>query len=108
MFAQINWYLKYLTGELQLPSKEEMDRYEKEDFDKRIKNGFKMKHSHKMVTEQHLWDYEELITKQANLPRINKAKRDCFNSLHKLRSEYAASYKNWKYNEINDEQYELK
>lgn len=85
-----------------------MDRLEEEDFNQRLNDGFKAKWSHKMVTEDHLWQYEELLCSQANLPRVCKAKRDCYNSLHQLRTEYASSYKDWQYFELNENEYELK
>ena len=85
-----------------------MDRLEEDDFNQRLKDGYKARHLHKMVTEDHLWLYEELICKQAKLPRICEAKRNCFNKLHKLRREYATSYKDWKYYEFSDTDYELK
>lgn len=61
-----------------------------------------------MVSEDELWNLEKLFCDQANLPRICKSKRDCFNSLHKLRTEYATTYKDWEYIEHNDTDFELK
>lgn len=84
-----------------------MDRIEEEDYNRRIKEGFKAKHSHKMVSEEQLWQLEELFCSQANIPRLYKSRRDCYNSLHKLRTEYATSYKDWEYQEINETDYKM-
>lgn len=98
--------MKLLTNEIKLPSVEEMENYEENDFTER-KTIYKLqeKHSHKMI-KQLIWAYDDQLSDLGKMDRISPVVRDLYDYLHELRTKHTVGYKDYTF-EINKHDFQL-
>lgn len=102
---QVQFFLKSLTAEMELPSKEAMMSDTEEEKNTKQKNGVPAKHFHKMGASQ--WDYNRSLCKLANLSEIPSAVEKLYNDVWATRRHNLTSYKKNSY-VLNGDYYERK
>ncbi|RWS11260.1 flavin-containing monooxygenase FMO GS-OX-like 2, partial [Dinothrombium tinctorium] len=89
---QILFFLKTLTKEVLLPSKDQMLAECEQDFQRRIDRGLPEKHAHKMFPP-FLWEYDDKLSKMGDLTPLSDTVRQIFDYMHLLRDKYMTGYR---------------
>ena len=92
---QVRCFVKTLTGELVLPSREDMLADTNEEMESKLKLGIARKHFHKMGASQ--WDYNRTLCRLANLPDIPNPVEKLYNDVHDFRRKNLVTYKQNRY-----------
>lgn len=99
---QIQYFLKTLSGQLRLPSKQEMLLWADNDLKERVMNQCKWpeRYAHKMSATQ--WQYLNDLIKQADLEPLSPAIQGVYADSSKNRSQDATTYKDRQYRLLPD------
>lgn len=95
--TQAKYYIKYLEGKADLPSKEEMYADEAKDFSVRLESGLPVRHAHFMSTRQ--WGYHDDIYQLGSMSgtAVSKVLRLLYDYIHQTRVKDLANYKKLSY-----------
>ncbi|XP_055952147.1 uncharacterized protein LOC129988065 isoform X2 [Argiope bruennichi] len=99
---QTKVFLKFLKGQIQLPSPEEMRAEMEKDFTRRLEAGFKPRHAHLMPGEWQ-WEFDDAISKLGNIDPLPPVIRNLFRHVHHLRTLDVIHYKDTNYNLVDNE-----
>jgi len=97
---QVRFFVKYLAGDLTLPSPEAMLEDSEEEKSRKLDQGIASRHFHKMGSTQ--WDYNRSLCKQADLNPLRKAVETLYNDVHERRRHNLTSYKKDVYELLTD------
>ena len=97
---QVRFFVKYLAGELTLPSQEAMLKDSEEEKSRKLDQGIPSRHFHKMGNTQ--WDYNRSLCKQGDLDPLRKAVENLYNDVHERRRHDLISYKKDVYELLTD------
>ena len=78
--CQTRFILATLDGSLELPSREDMDAVEEQDFKKRLESGMPARHCHRMFERQS--EYLDMLADEAKFPRLKPVICKLFNSVY--------------------------
>lgn len=88
---QVQLFVKSLTGDLELPSREAMLEDTREEMEAKRRAGVAEKHFHKMGSSQ--WDYNRSLCKLAQLREIPLCVEKLYNDVHERRRHHLSTYK---------------
>ena len=92
---QVRLFVKTLTGDLVLPSREEMLADTQYEMETKLLAGVAQKHFHKMGAAQ--WDYNRSLCQLAQLESIPMRVEKLYNDVHEHRRHHLTTYKNESY-----------
>ena len=88
---QSHFILATLDGSLKLPSREDMDAIEADDFKKRLESGMPARHCHHMLERQ--WKYLDMLADEGKFPRLKPAIGKLYNFVHAERRYKLTDFK---------------
>lgn len=88
---QVQLFVKSLSGDFQLPSRDAMLADTEEEKSRKLRAGIPAKHFHKMGNAQ--WDYNRSLCKLAGLPHISIAVENLYNDVWAVRRGNLTTYK---------------
>lgn len=97
---QVQLFLKTLSGQLKLPSKEEMEMDTGKEMQDKLAHGVAQKHFHKMGHTQ--WQYNRQLANMAALQPVPVAVETLYNDVHARRKEHLCTYKKESYSMAGD------
>ena len=95
---QVRCFVKSLTGEIVLPSRDEMYADTCQELQAKLEAGVPRKHFHKMGADQ--WDYNRSLCQLARLPLLPLRVEKLYNDVHDFRRKNLVTYKQNNY-ELN-------
>ena len=99
---QIRYFVKLLTGQVQLPTKAEMCEEIKQEMEWKKNNlGMPEKHFHKMGALQ--WKYNKEIAELGGLKPISNGVENLYNAVHERRKTNLPDYKKDSYSLVGEE-----
>ncbi|XP_042900641.1 uncharacterized protein [Parasteatoda tepidariorum] len=99
---QVKVFLKYLKGDVALPSAEEMRREEERDFKWRLDMGFKPNHAHDLLNER-LWKFDDGFSELGQIDPIPNSIRNLIRQVIKERDVNLMNYKEKNYALVDNE-----
>jgi len=101
---QIRYFVKLLTGQVQLPTKAEMCEETKQEMEWKKNNlGMPEKHFHKMGALQ--WKYNKEIAELGGLKPISNGVENLYNAVHERRKTNLPDYKKDSYSLVGEESF---
>lgn len=84
-----------LSGKAKLPSEEEMNAEEENEFKDKLASGLSKKYAHLLGEKQ--WDYMRCLAQLAGVQPLSEAYEDLYKYISKRRKEFLMDYKNDEY-----------
>ena len=89
--CQVRFVLAALDGSMKLPSREEMDKETKDDYEGRLSQGMPHRYAHHMGSLQ--WGYNDDLAKTSNFKPIPDVVRKLYDGVHEQRTTKLTTYK---------------
>ncbi|KAI1306734.1 Flavin-containing monooxygenase FMO GS-OX3 [Halotydeus destructor] len=103
---QVLFFIKSLTGEMTLPTKEAMLKHAEADLKRRADMGLPERHAHRMTPASLLWDYDDELAELAKIEPTRPLIRAMFTALFTyIRSN--PRYKELKFEIISEKAFEV-
>ena len=102
--TQVLFFIKCMTGDIRLPSEEEMKRQTQEDLNLRASMGLSERHSHKMVANL-LFDYWTKLAEMGDIESFTPVFKQLYLDLEAIRKQNLTQYKKLNFKIISNQKY---